>query len=295
MKFPRIIHQTYKTRELPPEWKDTPQSWKQMNPSFQYMFWTDKDIETFVHTHFPQYETMMKQFPYTIQRIDVVRYMWMYVYGGIYADLDLQCIRPIHTLLEFYEKTYPEAEVLLVMASNSNQITDRKPLTNATLISKPGASFWLRLLQKIKHASQHLPWYKKLLKYSHVMYSTGPQILTEIYYDEEWRDCGMVRRRKIQLIPHPFLAACSMCDSKPCGHPLSFVRVVEGSSWHNWEGRVIKCVYCVDTITWIWLVLVLILALLCLFLWKRSQLLQCEKRCPNPHLFPKSSVDYVPI
>lgn len=275
--FPHVIHQTYKTTQLPPEWAQTPSSWKQQNPSFTYMFWTDKDIEVFTQRYFPQYVDMMRGFPYTIQRIDTVRYMWMYVYGGIYVDLDLQCMKPILPLLEFYEKVFPSTQVLLVMASNGlNSSSSHPDLTNAVLVSKPRAPFWLEVLKYIRAMTCELPWYKRILKYSHVMYSTGPGALSDVYARLE---CG--QKSHVQLIPHQFLSACSMCDAKPCYNRLSFVRVVQGSSWHNWEGGIIRYFYCVKRSTWMWIIALTIMGLICLFLFHKIKLVQCERRCPR--------------
>lgn len=41
--IPRIIHQSYKTKRLPPDFAEWQQSWFRLHPSWCYMFWTDQD------------------------------------------------------------------------------------------------------------------------------------------------------------------------------------------------------------------------------------------------------------
>lgn len=41
--IPKIIHQSYKTRRLPPEFAQWQGSWLKLHPSWCYMFWTDQD------------------------------------------------------------------------------------------------------------------------------------------------------------------------------------------------------------------------------------------------------------
>ena len=39
-------------------------------------------------------------YPYAVQRWDMIRYLILYEYGGIYADLDYECIDALDSLLE---------------------------------------------------------------------------------------------------------------------------------------------------------------------------------------------------
>lgn len=43
---------------------------------------------------------MYRSFPYNVQRWDTIRYMILYVYGGVYTDLDTECFKPIEPLLK---------------------------------------------------------------------------------------------------------------------------------------------------------------------------------------------------
>lgn len=60
-----------------------------------HVLWTDADAEEFVtqrapHWFVPTYELYM----HPIQRVDVFRYILLLVWGGVYADLDNECLAP---------------------------------------------------------------------------------------------------------------------------------------------------------------------------------------------------------
>ena len=42
--IPRIIHQMYRTTELPEDWAHVPRAWKQLHADYQYMLWTDEQL-----------------------------------------------------------------------------------------------------------------------------------------------------------------------------------------------------------------------------------------------------------
>ena len=261
--FPRIIHQTYKTEKLPDIWKDTPASWKAVNPTFEYKFWTDTDIDDFVKTNFPDYVDMMNNFKYKIQKIDTIRYMWLYKFGGIYVDMDIQSILPIEKLLSFFEGTY-DYDILLAKTLNS---VDKVVLTNSFMVSKPNNNFWIDVLNNIK--KNNVPWWC-IGKHLEVMYSTGPCMITKMYNDTNY---------KIGIIPSEFLLSCDVCSPKPCISGESFVKVIEGNSWHQYDSTFFNILYCIPKKTWIFILIILFLSLICFILWKQKKLVECRLKC----------------
>ena len=63
-------------------------------------FGTERKMDELVEKHFPEYLSLYRSFPYNVQRWDTIRYMILYVYGGVYTDLDTECFKPIEPLLE---------------------------------------------------------------------------------------------------------------------------------------------------------------------------------------------------
>ncbi len=271
--FSRIIHQTYKTTVLPDKWKNTPQSWQSLNPSFEYKFWTDEMIDQFVQTKFPQHYDYFRSLPYNIQRVDMVRYMWLYEYGGIYADLDLACIKPIEPLLLFYETSFPRAEVILVPSQNAvnDGGTGETPeLTNAFMISKPKCSFWLHVINTLK--KKCIPWYANFSRHLYVIFTTGPRLVLRAYKSYS------SRKTTIQIAPQMFLNPCNTCGhnqcTTSCSTESSFVKVLMGDSWHSWDSILFKWIMCTPRSVWILLVVIFILVV---FIWKQHQLNSCRQ------------------
>ena len=42
--IPKIIHQTWKTKEVPEKWKKSQEEWQRLHPDWLYILWTDEDI-----------------------------------------------------------------------------------------------------------------------------------------------------------------------------------------------------------------------------------------------------------
>src|SRR5438128_2739326 len=96
--IPRLIMQTWKTEEAPDKWSSSPASIDHYMPTWDYVLMTDELNLKFVKMHFPEYLDVYTSFPYNIQRADAIRYMWLYVNGGVYLDLDYELTEPLDSL-----------------------------------------------------------------------------------------------------------------------------------------------------------------------------------------------------
>lgn len=74
-------------------------SWKQQNPDWEYLLWTDVDNKEFVGEKYPEYFHAYSALPIEILRADMVRGLYMHAYGGVYADMDTWCLRPMDSFL----------------------------------------------------------------------------------------------------------------------------------------------------------------------------------------------------
>ncbi len=95
----RIIHQTWRTYEVPECYRDWQASWQRLNPGYAYRLWTNGDIERLIAEDFPQWAPLFNSYAKNICRIDLARYLILKKHGGIYADLDHECLRPQDPLL----------------------------------------------------------------------------------------------------------------------------------------------------------------------------------------------------
>ena len=80
---------------------------------WEYKVWDEKNIDSLVQEFFPHYYEAFNDLQYMILKIDIAKYMIQYVYGGAYLDMDMECLRPLDSLLE----KYPTAAIMVSEAS----------------------------------------------------------------------------------------------------------------------------------------------------------------------------------
>ncbi|KAI9341152.1 nucleotide-diphospho-sugar transferase [Obelidium mucronatum] len=72
-------------------------SWDTLNPTHLQLIFNDKDSDRFVQGFFSDWVTEAYfRLPRVVMRSDLVRYLMLYKFGGVYSDLDTSCLRPIH-------------------------------------------------------------------------------------------------------------------------------------------------------------------------------------------------------
>ena len=98
--IPRILHQTWKNKKLPRTLNRFRQTWLDTHPGWEHRLWTDDDNRAFLQKHYAWFLPVYDGYAKTIMRVDAIRYFFLYHFGGVYADLDLECLRPIEPLLE---------------------------------------------------------------------------------------------------------------------------------------------------------------------------------------------------
>jgi mannosyltransferase OCH1-like enzyme len=161
---PKIIHQTAPGDKK--KWKDVwfkcQDSWKTKFPQWEYKLWDDDDIDLFMKNEFPKfYEDVFSKYTENIHRIDAFRYFVLYKYGGMYADMDYECIKNFDFMIANDK-----------VSLNESMHDWDGGYQNALMISPKGHKFWkdmfIKLEQKFKSGE------KDTIKL------TGPVILSEV-------------------------------------------------------------------------------------------------------------------
>jgi len=96
MAIPKIIHQIWiGNKPVPLLWIET---WKNRNPDFEHILWTDSEIVSrkFIFKNQKKIDIC----PEICGKTDIMRLEILYKYGGIFVDADSICIEPIHSLFE---------------------------------------------------------------------------------------------------------------------------------------------------------------------------------------------------
>jgi mannosyltransferase OCH1-like enzyme len=98
------IWQTHKTKLPPPESLECIKSWLIKNPNYVWYYMDDIKCEQFIKDHFSEeFYSMYKSLPYGVMKSDTWRIAVVYVYGGIYADLDTECVQSIDGWIGDYD------------------------------------------------------------------------------------------------------------------------------------------------------------------------------------------------
>jgi mannosyltransferase OCH1-like enzyme len=118
MGIPKIIIQTWKSRDLPPYYKKTQNLIFRNNPDYRYIFFDNQDILNFIKERYPSFEPLLKKFKRKIQIIDFFRLLAVYEYGGFYFDMDVEVIENLDPLLQ-YSCVFP------VEMKRNNRILDK--------------------------------------------------------------------------------------------------------------------------------------------------------------------------
>ena len=203
--------QTWKNNRVPEKWEASPRSIKQHMPDWDYVLMTDDDNAAFVAQFFPDYLDFFLDLTYPIQRSDVIRYMWLYIHGGIYMDLDIELVAPLD---ELFENRQMETWLLKAPRNFLGHYT------NFFMASTPGNSFWLQVLQECRKPLS--PWI--FLPHFIISNQTGLGAISRAV--TAWN-------RPIASLPQSAMVPCDYCSPNECSKPYSYTRFLKGGSWNG--------------------------------------------------------------
>lgn len=190
-KIPRIIHQMWLDRKIidntsVPLRYDTltfAQSWPLHHPNWSFTLWNAEKVDKL----FEKYELRKwKSFFQTqilthIEKCDFSRYALLYIYGGVYVDLDYHCHKNLEPLLE-------NRDFAWAFEPHEHAVAHGKEafVYNGFMASSPGHWIWPKLMDDIVEN------YTGSGSLNDVLINTGPErlavfckknnILGEIYF-----------------------------------------------------------------------------------------------------------------
>jgi hypothetical protein len=195
-KIPKIIWQTISTNRVPSIIKKYSDSWIDLNPEYEYRFFDNEDIIDFLKKDFPEYVGPYNKLKYGASKADLWRYLIIYKYGGVYADMDCKCLNSLRNWID------PTASLVTQLGIN-------KDLCQWLIISEPKNPVFLKAAQQTLFNSinnnyytthygfeldgQTLIYSDKLLEFNHpVLGLSGPPILQnaaeQCYKDGSWSE-----------------------------------------------------------------------------------------------------------
>ncbi len=166
--IPKLIFQTWKTRdELPSNYSRWSSTFSALNPGYEHLIWDDADNRDFIAKKFPWFLSHYDAYPREIFRADIIRYFFLYEYGGMYVDMDTECLRPLNELKY-------SGDVILGRMGRDESFPHSIP--NAIMASAPRQLFWLLVISMaMELLQQHLA--RGDLRAQGPEWMTGPVLL----------------------------------------------------------------------------------------------------------------------
>ena len=170
--IPRILHQTWKTRDnFPENFAQWSSSFALTNPELERKIYDDNDNREIVKAFAPALLGLYDEFPREIFRADFVRPMYLFFQGGLYADLDFQCLQSLDPILK-------NPSLDLILGRMGTDINFIHSIPNAFMASSANQAFWIGYLAAIEWAWNSKKNIKSIENQpEHV---TGPAILREL-------------------------------------------------------------------------------------------------------------------
>ncbi|MGF1655768.1 MAG: glycosyltransferase [Verrucomicrobiales bacterium] len=230
--IPHILHQMWRNEDLPERSRLLRETWIRHHPHWEHRFWTDESLLEFCREFYPEMLSVLERYPHPVMRADATRYLLLKHFGGVYTDLDSECLRPLDPLLQ-------QGELLLPLEPEehfSSKIVQDYGLSrvvgNAWMASVPEHKFWSHLLDLLLE--------RRLKKGP--LSATGPFLLTDVI------ESGLPEEATPQLLPSETVSPVSNCDrawlnsrqvgdSHAFGEEVYAIHYWEGSWWRTGIGR----------------------------------------------------------
>lgn len=169
MTVPRVIYQTWKTKDVPEHLVSLNEEWKKWCLKYKYNLelFDDDDLRKQIKKYHPKHLKFYDSITANIERVDFARYSILHSHGGVYADLDTAPLKPIESLMNLNKIVLgKEPDEHVKLYKNQKEI-----LCNAFMISPPNQDLWEELMISIK---------KNYKPYGKPVYNTGPMAITRL-------------------------------------------------------------------------------------------------------------------
>lgn len=151
--IPKIIWQTHEWeyKDLPENHKRSADTWKNLNPGWDYRYVSAlerknivKELDIQLHDLFFLEERVGTEWIMgKMHQADIFRYLVAYHYGGVYADMDSVCQKPLDYMIGSIHEDYD----LLISTEKSSQYN------NAMFAAVPKCEALENILRKIKKSN----------------------------------------------------------------------------------------------------------------------------------------------
>jgi hypothetical protein len=130
--------------EIPVRLREYQRSWWTYHPAWEYLFWDDAANEQLLAEYYPEFNGYFHDVEPSILRWDLVRLAYLHRFGGVYADMDCEALRPLDPLLQ-------GSRIVVGREWNGigRRLRGRDYIINALIASPAGHPLWLEIMQRM--------------------------------------------------------------------------------------------------------------------------------------------------
>lgn len=161
--IPRFLHQIWIGPDpIPEQYEPYTRTWQDLHPGWEYRLWTEDNLPVMRNRAlFDRAEDLVPAPNVQQFRADVLRYEVLWSFGGVYIDIDFECLSNIEHLIE-------DLEVFAAWEAQGQWVN------NAIMGAEPGLSFIDRIITGLEASAEHHKGQRPNI-------STGPQYLTKLH------------------------------------------------------------------------------------------------------------------
>jgi len=181
-KIPRYIHQIWissiNNEEIYDKFRIASNACIKLHSNYNYTLWTDKKILILLKTSYSWFLPIYQNYRYDMQRIDAMKYLLLFHFGGIYLDLDIKCnVEDLITAMLPLDKRDYEPDIIFHMG------TEGISANTDIIAAKKFHPFFKLAISQLKSANR---WF--YLYHLTIILSAGPTFLYGIYRQYPFKD-----------------------------------------------------------------------------------------------------------
>ena len=166
--IPRVLHQSWANEStVPSVLAGQAASWRTVLPTWEYHLWTDDANRRLWQEEFPELLAVYDNYSHPVMRADASRLLYMHLYGGVYADLDVAPCTSIEAALQ-------KPQLLLVRDPWRGTLRRKQQqhISNFFFASVKGHPFWEYAIRGLANRQHHVRG---------IMFRTGPYFLDAMF------------------------------------------------------------------------------------------------------------------
>lgn len=235
--IPRIIHQLWgfwSGDTVPPEWMERARSWKRHHPSWEYRLWTAAECNEIIETHYPDFLEVYWSYSYPVQRADAARICLLRRFGGVYADMDIECLRSVEPLIAGHRAVMIEEPSVHDLGAGNRMV-----VSNAFMAAEPEHPYIRDVYEALAGESRLAVTHRDVLD------TTGPGMLGTVFSRRPRPEVHLADNQVVFPYARETPELKTLCGNRPGASALKLASINNGAyaihywanSWYSLKGE----------------------------------------------------------